>query len=194
MRWVPKSGRLRKNSQTIPAPGTASASTAEQALCNSLFWPPGVSEGDEVIVPAMTFIATAMAVTYIGAKPVCVDVDQFCTMNPEAIQSSITPKTKAIVPVHLYGQPADMDAIITIAEKNALIVVEDAAQAHGAVYKNRRCGSLATAAAWSFYPGKISGRSERAGRLPPTIRRLPKSVQCCANGDNAQRAARRQRV
>ena len=77
----------------------------------------GVSEGDEVIVPAMTFIATAMAVTYIGAKPVCVDVDQFCTMNPEAIQSSITPKTKAIVPVHLYGQPADMDAIINIAVK-----------------------------------------------------------------------------
>ena len=125
----------------------------------------GVSEGDEVIVPAMTFIATAMAVTYIGAKPVCVDVDQFCTMNPEAIQSSITPKTKAIVPVHLYGQPADMDAIIKIAEKNALVVVEDAAQAHGAVYKNRRCGSLATAAAWSFYPGKNLGALGEGGAI-----------------------------
>lgn len=125
----------------------------------------GVSEGDEVIVPAMTFIATAMAVTYIGAKPVCVDVDRFCTMNPEAVEDAITPKTKAIVPVHLYGQPADMDAITEIAGKNGIAVVEDAAQAHGAEYKKRRCGGLAKAAAWSFYPGKNLGALGEGGAV-----------------------------
>ena len=125
----------------------------------------GVCEGDEVIVPAMTFIATAMAVTYIGAKPVCVDVDRFCTMNPEAVEDAITPKTKAIMPVHLYGQPADVDAITNVAEKYGIAVIEDAAQAHGAVYKGRRCGSMGKAAAWSFYPGKNLGALGEGGAV-----------------------------
>lgn len=125
----------------------------------------GVSEGDEVVVPAMTFIATAMAVSYTGARPVCVDVDRFCTMNPEAVEEAITPKTKAVLPVHLYGQPADMDPINKIAEKNGVAVIEDAAQAHGAAYKNRRCGNLASAAAWSFYPGKNLGALGEGGAV-----------------------------
>lgn len=125
----------------------------------------GVGAGDEVIVPAMTFIATAMAATYIGAKPVCVDVDGFCAMNPEAVESAITPKTKAIAPVHLYGQPADMDAVTQIAERNGIPVIEDAAQAHGAEYRGRRCGGMGLAAAWSFYPGKNLGALGEGGAV-----------------------------
>ncbi len=125
----------------------------------------GISPGDEVIVPAMTFIATAMAATYIGAKPVCVDVDKFCTMDAETLKAAITPKTKAIMPVHLYGQPADMDSITKIADEHGIAVIEDAAQAHGAVYKGRRCGSLGLAAAWSFYPGKNLGALGEGGAV-----------------------------
>lgn len=125
----------------------------------------GVCEGDEVIVPAMTFIATAMAVTYTGARPVCVDVDRFCTMDPEAVEAAVTPKTKAIIPVHLYGQPADVDAITNVAEQRGIAVIEDAAQAHGAVYKGRRCGSMGKAAAWSFYPGKNLGALGEGGAV-----------------------------
>ena len=125
----------------------------------------GVGPGDEVIVPAMTFIATAMAATYIGAKPVCVDVDEFCAMNPGAVEAAITPKTKAIAPVHLYGQPADMEAITEVAERNGVPVIEDAAQAHGAEYRGRRCGSMGLAAAWSFYPGKNLGAMGEGGAV-----------------------------
>lgn len=125
----------------------------------------GVGRGDEVIVPAMTFIATAMAATYTGAKPVCVDVDRFCTMDAGEVESAITPKTKAIMPVHLYGQPADMDAINEIAEKHGIAVIEDAAQAHGAAYKGRECGGFGRAAAWSFYPGKNLGALGEGGAV-----------------------------
>ena len=125
----------------------------------------GVGAGDEVIVPAMTFIATAMAATYIGAKPVCVDVDGFCAMDPGAVEAAITPKTKAIVPVHLYGQPAGMDAITEIAERNGVPVIEDAAQAHGAEYRGERCGGMGLAAAWSFYPGKNLGALGEGGAI-----------------------------
>ncbi|WP_462137808.1 DegT/DnrJ/EryC1/StrS family aminotransferase [Candidatus Mycalebacterium sp.] len=125
----------------------------------------GVGRGDEVIVPAMTFIATAMAATYIGAKPVCVDVDRFCTMDSNALEDAITPKTKAIMPVHLYGQPADMSPITGIAEKHGIAVIEDAAQAHGAADKGRKCGSVGRAAAWSFYPGKNLGALGEGGAV-----------------------------
>ena len=125
----------------------------------------GVRQNDEVIVPAMTFIATAMAAAYTGARPVCVDVDRHCTMDPGAVEDAITPRTKAIVPVHLYGQPADVDAIGLVAEKRGIAVIEDAAQAHGAVYKGRRCGSMGAAAAWSFYPGKNLGALGEGGAV-----------------------------
>ena len=125
----------------------------------------GVGEGDEVVVPAMTFIATAMAAVYAGARPVCVDVDRCCGMDPGAVEEAITPRTKAIVPVHLYGQPADMDAIRGVADRHGLPVVEDAAHAHGAAHRGRRCGGMGAAAAWSFYPGKNLGALGEGGAV-----------------------------
>ena len=111
-----------------------------------------VGPGDEVIVPAMTFIATASAVEYNGAKVVLVDVDdKTYTMDPEMLESVITSNTKAIIPVHLYGQPAEMDGILKIANKHGLAVIEDAAQAHGATYKGKKVGSLGTCGCFSFY-------------------------------------------
>lgn len=117
-----------------------------------------VGPGDEVITTANTFIATACAITYTGAKPVFVDVDPLTyTMDPEKLGDAITERTKAVIPVHLYGQPADMDPIIEIAGEHGLHVVEDACQAHGARYKGKRVGSIGNAAAFSFYPAKNLG-------------------------------------
>jgi len=118
----------------------------------------GVGAGDEVIVPSNTFIATWLAASAVGATPVPVEPDP-ATFNiaPELVEAAITPATKAIIAVHLYGQPADMDALAGIARRRKLYLIEDAAQAHGALYKGRRCGSLADAAAFSFYPSKNLG-------------------------------------
>jgi dTDP-4-amino-4,6-dideoxygalactose transaminase len=124
----------------------------------------GIQPGDEVIVPAMTFIATASAVDYTGAKTVLVDVDPVtCCLDPAKIEAAITPRTKAIMPVHLYGQAADMDPILEIARRRGLVVIEDAAQAHGAEYKGRRCGSMGALAGFSFYPGKNLGAYGEGG-------------------------------
>lgn len=125
-----------------------------------------IGEGDEVIVPANTYIATALAVTYVGAKPVLVDPD-LRTFNIDAsrIDEKITSKTKAIMPVHLYGQPCDMDSIMTIAKKYNLLVIEDCAQAHGALYKGKKVGTFGDAAGFSFYPGKNLGALGDAGAL-----------------------------
>jgi len=118
----------------------------------------GIGEGDEVIVPVNTFIATAAAVTFTGAKPVFVDCNALTyNIDVEQIEAAITPQTRAIIAVHLYGTPADMDPILDIASKHNLVVIEDAAQAHGAYYKGRRIGSLGHAAAFSFYPAKNLG-------------------------------------
>lgn len=118
----------------------------------------GVGPKDEVIVPSNTFIATWLAVSQCGAIPVPVEPDP-CTYNldPDRIRAALTPRTKAIMPVHLYGQPADMDPINALAQQHGLIVIEDAAQAQGALYKGRRAGSLGHAAGTSFYPGKNLG-------------------------------------
>jgi len=118
----------------------------------------GIGPGDEVIVPSNTFIATWLAVTRCGATPVPAEPDSATyNISPSAIESAITPRTVAIIPVHLYGQAAPMDEINTIASKHGLLVIEDAAQAHGAKYKGRSVGSLGHAAATSFYPGKNLG-------------------------------------
>jgi dTDP-4-amino-4,6-dideoxygalactose transaminase len=118
----------------------------------------GIGPGDEVIVPSNTFIATWLAVSQCGATPVAVEPDvNTHNINPELIAAAITPRTKAIMPVHLYGQPADMDPINQIAQQHGLVVIEDAAQAQGAYYKGRRVGSLGHAAGTSFYPGKNLG-------------------------------------
>ena len=115
----------------------------------------GIGDGDEVIVPSNTFIATALAASYIGAKVVFVEPDiRTFDIDPSLIEQAITLRTKAIMPVHLYGQPCDMDPIMDIAKKHNLYVIEDCAQAHGATYKGQRVGSFGTAAGFSFYPGK----------------------------------------
>jgi dTDP-4-amino-4,6-dideoxygalactose transaminase len=126
----------------------------------------GIKRGDEVIAPAMTFIATVSAIDYIGAKPVLVDVDpvSYC-MDPSKVEAAITPHTKAIMPVHFYGQSADMDPILGTARRRNLIVIEDAAQAHGAEYKGRRCGSMGDIAGFSFYPGKNLGAYGEGGAV-----------------------------
>lgn len=118
----------------------------------------GIGPGDEVIVPSNTFIATWLAVSQCGAKPIAVEPDPSThNIDPALIEAAITPRTRAIMPVHLYGQPAEMDAINALAVKHGLVVIEDAAQAQGAEYKQRRTGALGHAAATSFYPGKNLG-------------------------------------
>jgi dTDP-4-amino-4,6-dideoxygalactose transaminase len=126
----------------------------------------GVGPGDEVITVPFTFVASVAAVCYAGARPVLVDIDpRSFTMDPAAIEASITPRTKAILPVHLYGQPADMDPIMEIARRHGLVVIEDAAQAHGAKYKGRPVGSIGDMACFSFYPGKNLGAYGEGGAV-----------------------------
>ena len=124
----------------------------------------GVGPGDEVITTPFTFIATVAAIGYTGATPVFVDIDtDTYTIDPARIEAAVTPRTKAILPVHLYGQPADMDPILEIAGRRGLVVIEDAAQAHLAEYKGRRVGTIGTAGCFSFYPGKNLGAYGEGG-------------------------------
>ena len=126
----------------------------------------GVRAGDEVITVPFTFVATVAAIGYIGARAVFVDIDPATfTMDVSRLEAAITPRTRAIVPVHLYGQPADMDPIIAIARRHNLVVIEDACQAHGAAYHGQPIGSLADAACFSFYPGKNLGAYGEAGMV-----------------------------
>jgi dTDP-4-amino-4,6-dideoxygalactose transaminase len=142
----------------------------------------GVGSGDEVIVPSNTYIATWLAATYAGAKPVPVEpVERTYNINPALIEAAITPKTKAIIVVHLYGQAADMDPIMAIAEKHGLKVIEDAAQAHGALYKGRKVGSLGHAAGFSFYPGKNLGAIGDAGAVTTNDANLAEKVRVLLN-------------
>lgn len=126
----------------------------------------GIGTGDEVITSPSTFIATAEAISFSGAKPVFVDIDEKTyNIAPSLIEAAITPKTKAIIPVHLFGQPAAMDPIMDIARSHGLFVIEDACQAHGAEYKGRRAGSIGDAGCFSFYPGKNLGAYGEAGAV-----------------------------
>ena len=126
----------------------------------------GVGPGDEVITVPFTFVATIAAIHYTGATPVFVDIDPVSyTMDPDKLERAITARTKAILPVHLYGQPAEMDPILEIARGHSKIVIEDAAQAHGAEYKGRRVGSLGEIACFSFYPGKNLGAYGEGGAI-----------------------------
>ena len=125
-----------------------------------------IGEGDEVILPTFTFIATALCVSYTGAKPVFVDIEpETYNIDPQTIAKVITPRTKAIIPVHIYGQPANMQEILAIARTHQLKVIEDAAQAHGAAYKGRRVGSLGDVACFSFYPTKGLGAFGDGGMI-----------------------------
>ncbi len=126
----------------------------------------GVGPGDEVIVPAVSWIATSEAVTTVGARPVFADIDpRTCTLSPEDFVRKITPRTKAVIPVHLYGQPADMDPILATAKDRGLFVLEDCAQAHGARYRGRQVGTIGDAASFSFFPGKNLGAYGDAGGM-----------------------------
>ncbi|MBB4442260.1 MULTISPECIES: DegT/DnrJ/EryC1/StrS family aminotransferase [Rhizobium] len=126
----------------------------------------GVGPGDEVITVPFTFVATVSAICYTGAQPVFVDVEPVTlTMDPAEVEAKITPRTKAIVPVHLYGQMADMDAIKAIAERHGIPVIEDACQAHGAQYKGHRAGSIGLSGCFSFYPGKNLGACGEGGMV-----------------------------
>lgn len=138
----------------------------------------GVGQGDEVITVPSTFMATAEAISYCGAKPVFVDIDeQTYTMDPGLLERAITSRTKAIIPVHLYGQMADMDPIMEIARQRGVVVVEDACQAHGAEYKGRKAGTIGDAGCFSFYPGKNLGALGEAGAVVTNNEELKLKVQ-----------------
>jgi dTDP-4-amino-4,6-dideoxygalactose transaminase len=142
----------------------------------------GIKSGDEVIVPSNTYIATALAVTYVGATPVFVEPDiRTFNIDPSKIEAAITDKTKAIMPVHLYGQACDMDPIIEIAKKHNLYIVEDCAQAHGATYKGKKIGSFGDAAGFSFYPGKNLGALGDAGATVSNDENMIKKVRALGN-------------
>lgn len=138
----------------------------------------GVGPGDEVITVPFTFVASVAAIYYTGAKTVFVDIDPLTyTMDHKAIEAAITPRTKAIIPVHLYGQPVEMDPILQIAQKHGLVVIEDAAQAHGAEYNGRRVGSLGDMACFSFYPGKNLGAYGEGGMVVTANAELARTVR-----------------
>ncbi|PKN59656.1 MAG: erythromycin biosynthesis sensory transduction protein eryC1 [Deltaproteobacteria bacterium HGW-Deltaproteobacteria-11] len=142
----------------------------------------GIGPGDEVIVPANTYIATWLAVSYAGATPVPVEpIERTYNIAPARIEAAITPRTKAIVAVHLYGQTVDMDPINDIARRYGLKVIEDAAQAHGARHKGRQAGALGDAAGWSFYPGKNLGAFGDAGAVTTDDRDLADQVRRLRN-------------
>jgi dTDP-4-amino-4,6-dideoxygalactose transaminase len=141
-----------------------------------------IGSGDEVITVAHTFIATSEAISQVGAKPVFVDVEpDTLLISPDAVESAITPRTKAIIAVHIYGQPCNMDRLMAIAHKHNLKVVEDAAQAHGARWKGRRVGSLGDIACFSFYPGKNLGAYGDGGAVVSNNEALIQRVRMLAN-------------
>jgi dTDP-4-amino-4,6-dideoxygalactose transaminase len=142
----------------------------------------GIGAGDEVITVAHTFIATSEAISLAGARPIFVDIrEDTMLMDPAALEAAITPRTRAIIPVHLYGQPCEMDRIMSIARRHGLKVVEDAAQAHGARWQDRRAGSLGDAACFSFYPGKNLGAYGDAGAVVSQDTELIQRIRMLAN-------------
>lgn len=142
----------------------------------------GVSSGDEVIVPSNTYVATWLAVSQCGAVPVPIEPDEMTyNINPDLVEAAITPRTKVILPVHLYGQPVDLDPIIEIARKYNLLVLEDAAQAHGATYKGERIGGHGDVVAWSFYPGKNLGAFGDGGAVTTNNIELAEQIRLLRN-------------
>ena len=138
----------------------------------------GIGPGDEVITVPASFMATAEAISFCGAKPVFVDIDeQTYTLDPDLLECAITPRTKAVIPVHLFGQTADMDPVLEIARRNRLCVIEDACQAHGAEYKGRKAGSMGDAGCFSFYPGKNLGAFGEAGAIVTNDSTLKQELQ-----------------
>jgi dTDP-4-amino-4,6-dideoxygalactose transaminase len=148
----------------------------------------GVGPGDEVITVPHTFIATTEAISQVGAKPVFVDIAvKTHNMDVSRIAGAITPRTRAIVPVHIYGQPADMDPILEIAHKNDLVVIEDACQAHGALYKGKRTGSMGLIGCFSFYPGKNLGAFGEAGAVVTQSEEMANKIRMIRDHGQAQK-------
>ena len=148
----------------------------------------GVGVGDEVVTVPFTFVATAAAVLYTGARPVFVDVDSdTLTMDPGLVEAVITPRTRAILPVHLYGQPADMGPILAIAGRYGIPVIEDAAQAHGAEYRGRRAGSMGEMGCFSFYPGKNLGAAGEGGAITTNDDQLARTVRLLRDWGSEQK-------
>jgi dTDP-4-amino-4,6-dideoxygalactose transaminase len=148
----------------------------------------GVGPGDDVITVPNTFMATAEAITYCGANPIFVDVDERTyTMDPEALPKALTVRTKAIIPVHLFGQPADMEPIVKFARDRGLFVIEDACQAHGAEYKGRKAGTLGDAACFSFYPGKNLGAFGEAGAVVTDNAELQEKIRILRDHGQARK-------
>jgi dTDP-4-amino-4,6-dideoxygalactose transaminase len=142
----------------------------------------GIGVGADVLVPSNTFVATWLAISFVGATPIPVEPDpETFTIDPARIASAVTPSTRAIIPVHLYGHPADMDPILEIARRNGMAVIEDAAQAHGARYRGRRIGALSQATTWSFYPGKNLGALGDGGAVTSADTRLIEDVRVLGN-------------
>jgi dTDP-4-amino-4,6-dideoxygalactose transaminase len=142
----------------------------------------GVGSGDEVLVPSNTFIATWLAVSQVGATPVPVEpLESTFNLDPDRLEEAITSHTKAIIPVHLYGQPANLDPILAIARKHGLFVLEDAAQAHGAKYKGRLIGTDGDVVAWSFYPGKNLGALGDAGAITTNDAKIAERIRILGN-------------
>jgi dTDP-4-amino-4,6-dideoxygalactose transaminase len=163
---------------TSAAIGTDSGLSALELTLRAL----DIGPGDEVITAANTFVATALAITAAGATPVLVDADpETHNLDPALLDDAIGPQAKAVVPVHLYGQPADMDAITAVAERKGLVVIEDACQAHGARYEGRRAGSLGRAGAFSFYPSKNLGAYGDGGAITTNDEALADRLQLLRN-------------
>jgi dTDP-4-amino-4,6-dideoxygalactose transaminase len=174
-------GRVLDNAQFILGPAVAAFEKDFAAFCHTAeaigvnsgtsalhlsLLAAGVGPGDEVITVPFTFVATIAAIEYAGARPVLVDIEpEFLMMDPAKLEAAITPRTKAIIPVHIFGQPADMDPILAIARKHGVVVIEDACQAHGAEYKGRRAGSMGQLGCFSFYPGKNLGAYGEGGAV-----------------------------
>ncbi|TDL90443.1 DegT/DnrJ/EryC1/StrS family aminotransferase [Meridianimarinicoccus aquatilis] len=147
-----------------------------------------IGPGDEVLVPSNTYIATWLAVSAVGATPIAVEPDLAThNLDPNLIEASITPRTRAIIPVHLYGQPADMDPILSLAKQYGLRVIEDAAQAHGARYKGKRIGAHGDIVCWSFYPGKNLGALGDAGAVTTNDAGLAERVALIRNYGSRQK-------
>ena len=165
---------LATHSQAAYAVGTSSGTSALHLALLAA----GVGPGDEVITVPFTFVASVAAIEYTGARPVLVDIAAGSfTMNPALVEAAITPQTRAIVPVHLYGQPADMGPLLEIASRHGLKVIEDACQAHGAEYEGRRVGALGDLGCFSFYPGKNLGAYGEGGAVVTNDPELARTVR-----------------
>ncbi len=190
--------RVMENGQFILGPEVEAFETEFAAFCGAKFavglnsgtsalhlalLAAGIGAGDEVITVPMTFVATVAAILYTGARPVFVDIDsQSCTMDPERLEAAVTPRTKAILPVHLYGRVAEMDPIMAVAKRHNLLVIEDAAQAHAAAYHGRKAGTIGAIGCFSFYPGKNLGAYGEAGAVVTDDPEIGARSGCCGTG------------